>query len=248
MGVFHWLTGHWLDVLATAWLLLSWCGYAWFARRKARDTYCIASVLHAYRKQWMAAMLKRDNRIADASLLANLERNASFLASTAILVIAGLVTILASVEKVHAMLQNVPLAQPNLSLEQLQFKVVVLLLIFVYAFFTFTWAMRQYGFCAVLVGAAPYFDEPEAQGRLGENFVRHSAKVIDQAGHTYNYGLRAFYFSLAVLAWLVNTWFFAVMVALVVAVLYAREFHSRTLRSLIAVGSLQDKDISVLHD
>lgn len=248
MGIFHWLAGHWLDVFATAWLLLCWWGYARFARKKARATYCIASVLHAYRKQWMAAMLKRDNRIADASLLGNLERNASFLASTAILVIAGLVTILASVENVHAMLVKVPLAQPELSLEQLQFKVVVLLLIYVYAFFTFTWAMRQYGFCAVLVGAAPYSDEPEAQGRLGETFVRHSAQVIDQAGNTYNYGLRAYYFSLAVLAWLVNTWVFVLVVALVVAVLYAREFHSRTLRSLIAVGALQEKDLSVLHD
>lgn len=229
---------HWLDLVGTLWLMVSWVGYSVFARKRARQTHCIASVLHAYRKQWMLSMLQRDNRIADASLLSNLERNASFLASTAILIIAGLVTTLASIEKVHTMLIAVPFSEVELSPEQLQFKVTLLLLVFIYAFFTFTWSMRQYGFCAVLVGAAPQPELPEAQGARGERYARHSAKIIDQAGHSYNYGLRAFYFSLSILAWMINTWVFIFAVALVVTVLYAREFHSKTLKSLIKVGDL----------
>ena len=99
--------------------------------------------------------------------------------------------------------------------------------------------MRQYGFCAILLGAAPLDTDPEIYGETGETYVRYMAKVIDRAGHTYNYGLRAFYFSLAVLAWLLNTWLFVLAVAYTMAVLYEREFHSKTLRAMIGVGTLE---------
>lgn len=237
------LTLKWIDLLASGWLFSCWVGYTYFARFRARSSYCIASVLHTYRQQWMTAMLQRSNRITDASLLANLERNASFLASTSILIIAGLVTTLASIEKVHAMLTSVPFSQANLSPLALQFKIVVLLIIYVYSFFTFTWAMRQYGFCAVLVGGAPLHDDEQAKDVAGERFAYYTAKVIDQAGHSYNYGLRGYYFSLSVLTWLLNTWLFIIAVAIVVGVLYGREFHSKTLRALIKVGNLTLEDM-----
>lgn len=214
-----------------------------FARKRARKAFCIASVLHKYRQQWMLRMLCRENRIADASLLSNLERNASFLASTAILIIAGLMTALASTEKVHALISSLPFSHPNLSAHQVQFKILVLLLINVYAFFTFTWSMRQYGFCAVLLGAAPIYEEHAEPSEESKNYARQTAKVIDQAGHSYNYGLRAFYFSLAVLSWPLNTWVFICSVALVVAVLFGREFHSKTLKSMIHAESLSLKDL-----
>jgi len=111
---------YWLDVLAIVWLGASWIGYSVFAKHKARCTFCIASVLHNYRKRWMLAMLRRDNRISDASFLTNLERNASFLASTAILIIAGLVTSLASIDKIYVMVAEVPFSQTNLTPMQLQ--------------------------------------------------------------------------------------------------------------------------------
>lgn len=237
------LLSAWPDLAAAAWLLFCWVAYAKFARMRARRTYCIASTLHAYRQQWALAMLKRENRIVDASLLTNLERMASFLASTAILIIAGAVTILASSEKVHEVLAALPFANENLDPLALQFKIVVLLGIFIYSFFSFTWAMRQYGFCAVMVGAAPLHDEPAAQGANAERYAYYLAKIIDQAGHSYNYGLRGYYFSLAILTWLLSTPLFVCAVAGVVFVLYMREFHSSTLKALIGIGDLSIGDL-----
>lgn len=227
-----------LDLLGFVWLLVCWLGYTYVAKKRAKQVHCIASALHYYRRQWMFAMLERDNRIADASLLTNLERNASFLASTAILAIAGLVTTLASIDKVHQMLLSVPWSHGELSPTQLQFKIMLLLMIFIYAFFTFTWSMRQYGFCAVLVGAAPQYSGEQLSSETAIQFAKNSAKIIDQAGHSYNYGLRAYYFSLSVIAWLLNTWLFILAVAVVVAILYGREFHSKTLNSLIQVSDI----------
>lgn len=232
----NWLTQYGTDLVGALWLLGCWAGYAAFAKRKARTTFCIASVLHHYRKQWMRSMIRRENRITDASLLSSLERNASFLASTAMLIIAGLVTTLASVETVHATLATVPLTHQDQTPLQLQFKVMLLLLIYIYAFFSFTWSMRQYGFCAIMLGAAPqsFTLTPEI-----EQFVRYVSKVVDEAGHTYNYGLRAYYFSLSVLVWVFSLWLFILAVAVVVAVLYEREFHSKALRSMIQAGDLK---------
>lgn len=233
----EWLTQYGMDLAAALWLLGCWAGYAAFAKRRARTTFCISSVLHHYRKQWMYSMMRRENRITDASLLSSLERNASFLASTAMLIIAGLVTTLASIETVHATLTTVPFSRLTQTPLQLQFKVMLLLLIYIYAFFTFTWAMRQYGFCAIMLGAAPLSASrtPEV-----EQFARYASKVIDQAGLSYNYGLRAYYFSLSILAWVFSLWLFVLAVAVVVAVLYEREFHSKTLRAMIQAAELKE--------
>jgi len=66
------------NLLAIAWFVACWGGYTRYAIWKGRDTACLASVLHLYREDWMRRMLLRDNRIADASVIGNLERNASF--------------------------------------------------------------------------------------------------------------------------------------------------------------------------
>lgn len=241
MELAEWLQAHVEDILATAWLFLCWIGYSVFARRRAKKAYCLSSVLHQYRKQWILRLLRRENRIGDVAIIANLERNASFLASTSILVIAGLVTAVASTDKIHSLLQDLPFSKSGLSLLQLQFKIILLLFVHVYAFFTFTWSMRQYGFCVILLGSAPMHDEEISMTESGKNFAFNFAKVIDQAGHSYNYGLRAYYYSLAILIWLFNVWLYVFAVAFVVIILYAREFHSKTLRTMIRAGALDEQ-------
>lgn len=234
-------TNDWLNISAALWLFIAWAGYARFARRRARTDHCLASVLHIYRKSWMIEMLGRDNRIADTALVASLERNVSFLASTSILIIAGLITIMASIDKVYLTISALPFANESMTPKHLQLKIILLLMIYVYAFFTLTWAMRQYGFCAILFGAAPakYADIAESERH---QYAVSTAKIIDQAGHSYNYGLRAYYFSLAVLPWFFNTLLFIAAVALVVGVLYRREFHSTTLRALVRDLKIRESD------
>ena len=50
-------------------------------------------------------------------------------------------------------LNEIPLS-PNTNALLVQFKLAVLALIFVYAFFKFTWSIRQFGFVSVLLGAS----------------------------------------------------------------------------------------------
>lgn len=222
-----------LNLAAVLWFFALWVGYASFARHRARISYSLSSVLQIYRKRWMQEMLRRENRIGDTALIAGLERQTTFLASTSIFVIAGLITIMASVEQVHTTLTTLPFVNTDMTPRQLQFKILLLLAIYVYAFFTLTWAVRQYGFSSILLGAAPLHDDAEVTQEERARYATSAAKVIDQAGHSYNYGLRAYYFSLSLLPWLFNAWLFMLASTLVVIVLYRREFHSRPLQTLV---------------
>ena len=229
-----------INIGAALWFFFCWFGYTEFSRRKAKTTDCLSSVLHTYRMNWMLAMLTRENRIGDAALIASLERNASFLASASMFIIAGLLTIIASIDQVYATLARLQFTNSSVTVLQLQLKIMLLLTIYVYAFFTLTWALRQFGFCAVVLGAAPMPDDHLISHEDKVNYAIRAAKIIGRAGHSYNYGLRAYYFSLSVLPWFFNTWLFMATVALVVGVLYRREFFSRTLGVLSGGAALDD--------
>ena len=66
MSLDQWIIMHMQDLLGLCWLLVCWLCYTMFARNRAKRVFCISSVLHQYRKQWMTKMLQRSNRIADA--------------------------------------------------------------------------------------------------------------------------------------------------------------------------------------
>ena len=59
-----------------------------------------------------------------------------------------------------------------------------------------------------------------------------TALVITRGVDNFNRGLRAYYFGLAALGWFVNPGLFMVGTVWVILVLYRREFHSITKRTL----------------
>jgi len=58
--------------------------------------------------------------------------------------------------------------------------------------------------------------------------------VQDQAAHSYNYGLRSYYFAVAAMCWFFHPILFMLMSLWVVYTLYTREFNSKTVRAIIA--------------
>lgn len=185
-------------------------------------------------------MLKREIRVGDAALLANIERNVNFFASSCVLITAGLLTAMTATDKIQAMLGSISFAAPD-SLVQIEFKLLVLIAIFIYSYFTFTWSMRQFGFASVLFGAAPSPDDDTVTANDRRSMAIYSAKVIDQASRSYNNGLRAYYFSMAVLSWFISPWLFFMATALVTAILYQREFLSKSLQAMKMAENVGEK-------
>ncbi|MDH4581799.1 DUF599 domain-containing protein [Pseudomonas sp. BN415] len=223
---------NWPHLLAILWFITCWVGYTRYAIWKGKDTACLASVLHLYREDWMRRLLLRDNRIADASVIGNLERNASFFASSTLIILAGILTVFGSTDRAVSVLADLPFVQAaSRSISEL--KLLGLAVVFVYAFFTFSWCMRQYNFAAILVGSAPMIGEKHVSEQERKAFAERTARVISLAANQFNFGLRSYYFGLAMLAWFINPWFFIIATTGVVLVLYRREFHSDVLDVMV---------------
>ena len=215
------------DLLAPAWFLSCWAGYTYYADG-GRGQRNLTRVMHVYRALWARQMLERDNRMVDTQIIANLMRSASFFASTTVLIIAGLIAVLGARERAMAVLAELPFAvQSSMLLWDL--KVLLLIVLFVYAFFKFTWAFRQYNYCLILVGCAPAPGQP-TDARLG--IAERLARIASSTGRHSNRGIRAYYFGLAALSWFIHPWLFMALTVWVILVLYRREFRSRLLRTL----------------
>lgn len=220
------------DLLPLVFFFTVWIGYVQLSRVLARSRDALSSALHNYRYEWMLKVITRDNRVADAAIVSNLERNAAFFASTSIIILAGLVTALGTFEKFEDFFASVEVPFMY-DLNYWHFKLFVMIGIFAYAFFKFSWCLRQYGFCSVMIGAAPLADDPSVSAGRKEAFASSAAKVIDNAGKHFNLGLRGYYFGMAFLTWFISSPLFIAITILVVGVLYYREFHSSTLKALI---------------
>ncbi|KEQ17728.1 membrane protein [Endozoicomonas numazuensis] len=221
----------WFDWFALLSLIVLWVGYTVFAYRKGQTTACLASVLALYRRDWMYRLLGRDNRIADASLLSSLRASVSFFASTSILVMAGLITGIAASEEAVGVLSTMPFVT-TYTRELWELKVLVMLIIFVYTFFEFTWSLRLYNFTCVLMGSAPLMHDISGNKTEQKVFADKAGHILTLAANHFNYGLRAYYFALATLSWFIHPSIFIISTIMVVVILYRREFHSKVLDAL----------------
>ncbi|WP_127555421.1 DUF599 domain-containing protein [Saccharospirillum alexandrii] len=230
---------HLFDWLALLVFFTSWVVYTRYASREAKRRHSLSSIMHHFRVDWMHRLLRRENRVADMSAVGNLERNSAFFASSCLFVVAGLITVLAASEQVVRLLNDISFVQPGTK-ALWEAKVGVLVAIYVYAFLSFTWSMRQFGFLSVMIGSAPTPSETIADS-VKKDFSVHTAKVMDLAGKQFNLGLRAVYFSLAVIGWFLGPLWFVVLTSVIIGVLYRREFRSTTLKELVRARGLDPK-------
>jgi len=214
----------WQDWAALGLFAGGWVGYALFAGWRSKVERTLLASTNHYRKLWMYQVTFRDQRIVDAAVVQNLSSSPSFWASTTILILGGLLAVLAN-DKTSDFVKELPFAAPT-SMVIFDLKVVVLLAVFIYAFFRFTWSMRVYSFGAILVGAAPnveVFDEGKADRR---EFADRAGQIMGMAAESFADGLRAYYMSFAVIGWFVSPALFALMTLAVLSVLWRREFRS----------------------
>jgi len=219
------------DWLALACFLAVWVGYAWYSRRASATGVTLLATTNRWRTRWMLQATGRDPRVLDGIIVQSLSSSPSFFASATLIIIGGLLALLGTTDKAAEFVREIPFAARTTMLV-FELKVLVLMAIFVFAFFRFTWSMRQYTFAALVLGSMP---SPESfeQGRFDrEEVAGRAGKLVGMAAETFNDGIRAYYFSFAALAWFFSPLALAIAAAVVSAVLYAREFNSYVLHVL----------------
>ena len=226
-----------LDLIAISWFVASWFGYGYYANHRYRNCANLVSIMEEMRIEWMRAMLRRDNRIVDSTLIGNLLRSISFFASTSIFILLGLVTLLGYQQEGLEMINNLPFSLPTSPL-MWDVKIFTLAFMFIYAFFKYTWSLRLYNYACIFVGAAPASNEKKAQH---DEIAKRGGRLIANAGRHFNMGLRAYYFGLAALAWFMHPLIFIVVTTLVVHEVYRREFRSHAVNSLAGLDVNHDE-------
>ena len=142
------------DWLALMLFAGAWVGYAWFARVWSTRRPSLVAATNRYRRYWMEQATWREPRMLDGMITQNLSSTPSFFCSTTIIIIGGLFALLGTTDRAAEFVRDFPFAQPTPMLV-FEFKIVLMVAIFVYAYFRFSWSMRQYTFVALVIGSMP---------------------------------------------------------------------------------------------
>jgi uncharacterized membrane protein len=208
-------------------LVLAWAAIGWRIERPGRRP-SVSVLMARYRHAWMVELLDREQRIFDAAILQNLRDGTAFFASTCLIAIGGVLALMGN----PAPLVEVAAALPGAEGGPLvwQIKLVPTLVLLTSGFLRFVWANRLFGYFSVLIGAIPNDrTAPDARHRATQ-----AAWLNVRAALNFNRGLRAIYFALASLAWLLGPYALGLATLATLLMLWSREFRSTSRDILIA--------------
>jgi len=218
----------WSDWLVLLFFLAAWMGYAQFASRWSVSRPSILAATNRFRLRWIQVSLTRDPRVLDGIITQTLSNTPAFFSSTTILIMGGLLALMGTTDKAAEFVREIPFSQATPILV-FEFKILVLIAIFTYAFFRFSWSMRQYTFVSLMIGALPSPEHFMAHPQEQMDYAHRVAAMTGLAAETFNDGLRSYYFSFAVMGWFFSPMIFVMTTLLIVAILYNREFRSDVL-------------------
>jgi uncharacterized membrane protein len=221
----------WADWLAVAWFFAAWLGYTRFARWHTEKRPSLLVTTNVFRRQWMQMAVSRDPRVLDGIINQSMSSTPAFFSSTTIIIIGGLFALLGATDRAAELVREIPFAIRTTVLV-FDLKVLVIIGIFIYAFFRFSWSMRQYTFVAMLIGAMPHPRDVKDPSDAAAQYAERACNMVSLAAETFGDGLRAYYMSFAAMAWFFSPYAFALATVVVVLILYNRDFRSDVLKVL----------------
>lgn len=225
-----------LDIVAFLTFVILIGGYGMVTRWPSLQARSIVGAVQRQRMRWMQNMAVRDSRIVDAQLLASLSQGNAFFASTSAIGIGGLAAMMGSGEKVQGLFERLPYAAKS-SPVVWEMKLILLISIFIYAFFKFAWAFRLSHYAAIMIGATPILD-PQNKDAC-EDHAGRTAQLIGIAAEHANGGIRSFYYAIASLFWFFHPVAFMAATLWVMVTLVRRDFFSRSRRLIRSAATEQ---------
>lgn len=224
-------------VTAAVFLLIAWFGYSLALSRFARGS--LNSQLGIVRLRWIELATQRDAKPFDAVLLGHIVNSIAFFGSATLLVLAGMVTAIASVKDVHQTLTPLPFISKT-SVELFTLKLAFVAFILTLCFFSFTYSLRKLAYTIALIGALPQ----KTDAHPGHDaLVEATATVLSEALKSYNFGFRGYYYATAALGMFVSPLTCIAAKALMTAALFYRQLATRTSAAIQRyVQTLRDDD------
>ena len=220
------LTFSLLDIVALLWFLVCWYGYTRYVNNSPKS---LVSSMYTWRRRWSLAMLKRDNRIMDAQVITGLNNVVTFFCSTAIFITAGLFASIGASEQIVVLINQLSFLQTT-NIATVELKLGLLIVIFIYSFFKFGWAIKQHSYSAVILASVPAANDVDIEKDTPTATLM--GKLSSLGSQHFNDGVRGYYFALATLSWFVHPLVFIAVITWVVMVLHRRDFRSKLLDHL----------------
>ncbi len=210
------------DLAAVGGLVAAWFIIGYLIEHPPASRPSVSVIMADYRRDWMRQFVTRQPRIFDANVIDNLRQGTAFFASATMIAIGGGIALIGNSDRLVGLARDLTLPVPGLVIEV---KILLVLAFVANSLLKFIWAHRLFGYCAILMAAVP--NDPADP--LAYHRAEQAAEVNITAAKSFNRGMRAIYFALGALAWLLGPWALMAATLLTAGVLARREFasHSR---------------------
>ena len=231
------MTELYINLIAFAVSAVLILGYHLYLRARLRydPAYTIQAVNAQARVTWVDNIMSGSGKdILAVQTLRNSTMAATFLASTAILLIMGVINMMPKGDAGTPLLES--LHRHAVAGDLATLKLLPFLVVFFCAFFCFSQAVRLYNHVGYLINSA-------SGGRLSPTPAL-VARVLNRSGRYYSLGMRAYYLSVPLVFWLFGPWYLIAGAVGLVAVLYHVD---RTPVLMTPAGAEQGKPAAQPH-
>lgn len=212
-----------MTLISTLFPLLCYFAYNIIVPQVEKLRPSLSVIMNMQRRRWVANATLRESPF-DAILSGNIMGSVSFLASTAVLLILAVFAVFGQLPALMEALDSLSLDRIYTRLD-VQLHLVIMLTMFVLAFFAFTLSLRQFNHFCIMLGAIDHA-APTSPEEI-DAITRMNAL----GAKNFNSGIRAYYFSVATVAWFVSEWLPIVACLATIVILAHREFFSSSHRT-----------------
>ncbi|TRZ69645.1 MAG: DUF599 domain-containing protein [Rhodocyclaceae bacterium] len=202
------------DALSFALSALLLILYHLFLRRKERSnpSYTVQAVNRSARSAWVEHVMREGRDILAVQTLRNSTMAATFLASTTVLLIFGVLSLGGQTDKLETTWHSLNLfGARHAGLWTV--KLLFLLVDLFFAFFSFAMSIRIFNHVGYMINVPP------AANHMAITPI-HVAIHLNRAGRFYSFGMRAYYFAVPLLFWLFGPHLMLMATAGLVCVMY----------------------------
>jgi uncharacterized membrane protein len=222
-----------VSLFASLFPILCWLAYTYGVPFVERSRPSLSVIMSMQRRRWVANATKRESPM-DAILSGNLMQSVSLLASTSVLLVLAILAAFGQVNALMATLATFGLGHDYTAAE-MQIHLLVLLVIFVSSFFSFTLSLRQFNHFCIMIGALSH------DSSTTEEEIDAIAMLNSLAAKNFNNGIRAYYFAVPAVAWFASDWLAIVVTLITTGFIIHREFFSSAHRLAASVAVLASR-------
>ena len=223
------------DWLALLLFTVCWLGYGPLLSLLARRSGSLNDDMMVVRRVWMTAMTHREVRLVDSQLLGHTINSGGFFASTNLLLIAAVASVLFGGEQALEGFASV--GAEDVPMKLLEAKLALVLLCLARGLLDFIWSIRQLNYALALIGAAPEVHTEADRAALGEA----AGNLLNPALSAFSQGVRGYYFALAAAAWLFGPLWLALGVTAVFCLMVWRQAGSPAARAIRSARRLLER-------